>query len=73
MYPIWKMSKFLFAKRIEGNDLTLDYVRPIPLTSILVKAIERIVYKLLNFVWQFSVFNPDQIEFRPNWVCTRKV
>ena len=62
----WKIAKIIPVLKNNSAGYTLDNIRPIALTSNLVKLIERILYaRLMKLVEDKEIFSPFQIGFRP--------
>lgn len=62
----WKLAKIIPVLKDNGKGYTLDNIRPIALTSNLVKLIERIIYaRMAKFIDDNDLLSPHQIGFRP--------
>lgn len=62
----WKLAKVVVVKKIPSRGLAMDNIRPIALTSVLCKTIERILHRRLSsFLEDSSALNDSQIGFRP--------
>lgn len=63
---VWRLAKILPIPKNGGQGLAVDNIRPIALTSNVVKLIERILLqRIMQFVVRNSVLSPSQIGFRP--------
>ncbi|XP_064470301.1 uncharacterized protein LOC135385055 [Ornithodoros turicata] len=61
-----QVSKVVIVKKIASRGLAMDNIRPIALTSVLCKTIERILHRRLSsFLEASSALNDSQIGFRP--------
>lgn len=61
----WKVSKIILLQKKPGQAFDLDNLRPIPLTSKMIKLIERRVFKrMTSFIQDRQVLSPAQIGFR---------
>lgn len=61
----WKLAKVILLQKKAGLGFGLDNLRPISLTSNMIKLIERIVYKRLSaFMSALQALSPVQIGFR---------
>ncbi|XP_064462443.1 uncharacterized protein LOC135373086 [Ornithodoros turicata] len=63
----WKVARIVIVKKAPSNGLTLDNIRPIALTSVLCKTVERIINRrLLSHVVSRGILAAHQIGFRPH-------
>lgn len=63
--PSWKVARVVVLKKVASRGLALDNIRPIALTSVLCKTVERIIHlRLSDFVEARSILNYSQIGFR---------
>lgn len=66
LHPCWKLSKVILLKKNPSLGLQPDNIRPIALTSIVVKTIERILFRRMSdFVSNQGILSSCQIGFRP--------
>lgn len=63
--PDWRIAKIIPLLKKQGSGYTLDNIRPISLTSNLVKLIERILHiRIDNWLNEHMILSPCQIGFR---------
>ncbi|XP_064475827.1 uncharacterized protein LOC135389725 [Ornithodoros turicata] len=61
----WKAARVVLLKKVASKGLALDNIRPIALTSVLCKTVERVIHRRLSdFVDSAGVYNCSQIGFR---------
>lgn len=66
--PDWRTAKIIPLLKKQGGGVHIDNIRPIALTSHVIKLIERVVYNRINkFIAANSILSPCQIGFRPGY------
>lgn len=64
--PEWRLAQIVPLLKKQGLGSTIDNIRPIALTSNLVKLIERILLtRIENILESHNILSPKQIGFRP--------
>lgn len=64
---LWKFSKLVLVKKINSQPFNINIIRPLAVTSVLVKTIERVLYgHLYSFVQEERILNRSQVGFHRN-------